>query len=351
MIKNHVRHWLALAACTAMLSGCSDDPSPGDQSSQQTISEKYPITWRFALEEIEGSVQHQYAETFRAYIEELSDGRIEVDVFPYGSLGTSTQLTELARNGSVNLAFASPGHLADTVPESGIFNLHFLMPEQPEAARQLLEDPELISQFQQPYQQTGLQLLGFISEGWMTWTANQPLRSPDDFQGLRIRTMTSNMAAEAYRAYGAEPVQTPYSQVYSDLQLRKIDGQTNPVFAIEEMDFHEVQTTLTMAQASYFVASIVSNQQWYNNLPEQERTWLNEAVRDLAEFAWDSQEALNQQRLERMVETGGIQVIRLNQEERERFRQASLPVRDKYLEQTGETGRALLEFVDEWTQP
>ncbi|AMQ88172.1 TRAP transporter substrate-binding protein DctP [Marinobacter sp. LQ44] len=351
MIKNHVRHWLALAACTAMLSGCSDAPSPGDQSSQQTISEKYPITWRFALEEIEGSVQHQYAEAFRAHIEDISDGLIEVDVFPYGSLGTSTQLTELARNGSVNLAFASPGHLADTVPEAGIFNLHFLIPEQPEAARQLLEDPELISQFQQPYQQTGLQLLGFISEGWMTWTANQPLRSPDDFQGLRIRTMTSDMAAEAYRAYGAEPVQTPYSQVYSDLQLRKIDGQTNPVFAIEEMDFHEVQTTLTMAQASYFVASIVSNQQWYNNLPEQERTWLNEAVRDLAEFAWDSQEALNQQRLERMVETGGIQVIRLNQEERERFRQASLPVRDKYLEQTGETGRALLEFVDEWTQP
>ena len=351
MIRNHIRQWLALAACAAMLSGCSDDPSPVDTISQQPISEKYPITWRFALEEIEGSVQHQYAEAFRSHIEGVSDGRIEVDVFPYGSLGTSTQLTELARNGSVNLAFASPGHLADTIPETGIFNLHFLMPEQPEAARQLLEDPELVSQFQQPYQQTGLHLLGFISEGWMTWTANKPLRAPNDFQDLRIRTMTSDMAAEAYRAYGAEPVQTPYSQVYSDLQLRKIDGQSNPVFAIEEMDFHEVQTTLTMARASYFVASIVSNQQWYNNLPEQQRTWLNDAVQELAEFAWDSQEAVNQQRLERMVETGGIQVIRLNQEERERFREASLPVRDKYLEQTGETGRALLEFVDEWTQP
>jgi len=350
MIKTPIRPWLALAACSLMLSGCSDDPAPGDQGSLQPISEKYPITWRFALEEIEGSVQHQYAEAFRYHIEDISDGLIEVDVFPYGSLGTSTQLTELARNGSVNLAFASPGHLADTVPESGIFNLHFLMPEQPEAARQLLEDPELIAQFQQPYQQTGLHLLGFIPEGWMTWTANQPLRSPADFQGLRIRTMTSAMAAEAYQAYGAEPVQTPFSHVYSDLQLRKIDGQTNPVFAIEEMDFHEVQTTLTMARASYFVASIVSNQQWYNDLPDRERTWLNDAVRDLAGFAWESQETLNQQRLERMVETGGIQVIRLNEEERERFRQASLPVRDKYLVQTGEAGRALLEFVDEWTQ-
>jgi TRAP-type C4-dicarboxylate transport system substrate-binding protein len=95
----------------------------------------------------------------------------------------------------------------------------------------------------------------------------------------------------------------------------------------------------------------VSNQQWYNNLPDRERTWLNEAMRDLAEFAWDSQETLNRQRLERMMETGGIQIVRLNEDERERFRQTSLPVRDKYLEQTGETGQALLEFVENWPQP
>lgn len=70
----------------------------------------------------------------------------------------------------------------------------------------------------------------------MTWTANKPLRSPADFQDLRIRTMTSDMAAASYRAYGAQPEQTPFSQVYTDLQLRKIDAQANPVFAIEEME-------------------------------------------------------------------------------------------------------------------
>lgn len=351
MIKTHISSWLTLAAISLLLSGCSDDSAPSNQGSAQAIAEKYPITWRFALEEIEGSVQHLYAEAFGSHIETISNGRIEVDVFPYGSLGTSTQLTELTRNGSVNLAFASPGHLADSIPETGLFNMHFLLPEDPETTRDLLNDETLISTFQQPYQRTDLQLLGFIPEGWMTWTANQPLRTPEDFQGLRIRTMTSDMAAEAYRAYGAEPVQTPYSQVYSDLQLRKIDGQTNPVFAIEEMDFHEVQTTLTMARASHFVASIVANRQWYNRLPDQERTWLDNAVGDLSEFAWDSQESLNQQRLERMVEKSGIQVVRLDDEEREHFRQASLPVRDKYLELTGESGAALLEYVENWQKP
>ncbi|GGC58464.1 TRAP transporter substrate-binding protein DctP [Marinobacter halophilus] len=351
MIQTHHRLWPALAVLVLMLSGCSDDTPQSGQVNAPPDPGKYPITWRFALEEIEGSVQHTYAEAFKEHIEQISGDRIVVDVFPYGSLGTSTQLTELTRNGSVNLAFASPGHLADKVPETGLFNLHFLLPEEPEKTRDLLKDPELISRFQQPYRNSGLQLLGFISEGWMTWSANQPLRSLEQFQGLRIRTMTSAMAAEAYRAYGAEPVQTPYSQVYSDLQLRKIDGQTNPVFAIEEMDFHEVQTTLTLARASHFIASVVANDDWYDGLPEQERTWLTDTIRDLADHAWDNQEELNQERLEQMLEKADIRVIRLTEDERELFRQASLPVRNRYLEVTGAQGQALLEYVESWQQP
>ncbi|KPQ29492.1 MAG: TRAP-type C4-dicarboxylate transport system, periplasmic component [Marinobacter excellens HL-55] len=343
--------WLPMALLALILSGCSDDTAQPGQGSKQSNTEQYPVTWRFALEEIEGSVQHIYAESFREHIETISDGRIVVDIFPYGSLGTSVQLTELASNGSVNLAFASPGHLADKVPETGLFNLHFLLPEEPAMMQGLLLDPELTSRFQPPYRNAGLQLLGFIAEGWMAWSANQPLRSPEQFQGLRIRTMTSAMAAEAFRAYGAEPVQTPFAQVYSDLQLRKIDAQTNPIFAIEEMDFHEVQTTLTMAQASRFIASIVANDAWYDGLPEQERDWLHNTISDLAESAWESQQELNQQRLEQMLEQADIRIVQLTEEERERFRQASFLVRDAYLEMTGSQGKALLEYVENWSQP
>lgn len=130
-----------------------------------------------------------------------------------------------------------------------------------------------------------------------------------------------------------------------------IDGQTNPVFAIEEMDFHEVQTTLTMARASQFIASVVANDDWYDGLPDRERTWLQETIEDLADNAWESQERLNQQRLERMVEKADIRVIRLSEEERELFRQASLPVRERYLEATDAQGKALLEYVENWQQP
>lgn len=342
------RFWPLCLALAIALTGCSDSQTDsGDATAEAPEPPEYPVTWRFALEEIEGSVQYAYAEALKERIEERSDGKIEIDIFPYGSLGTSAQLTELVRNGSVSLAFASPGHLANTVPEVGLFTLHYVLPEDAEVTRQLLASPELIDLFEQPYAEQNMKLLGFVPEGWMAWTANKALRTPEDFKGQRIRTMTSDMAEETFRAYGAEPSQIPYSQVYSDLQLRKIDGQSNPVFAIEEMDFYEVQSTMTLARPAQFVASVVSNHDWYNALPENQQQWLDNGLKDVAKIAWETQEELNQTRLEKMLEEGQMQVVRLTDAEREAFQRASMPVRDIYLEHTGESGQRIFETLQQ----
>lgn len=339
--------WLPfLAILLSVLAGCSEsEPTSSGKATPETPPPEYPVTWRFALEEIEGSVQHAYAVALKESIEERSDDKIQLDIFPYGSLGTSAQLTELTKNGSVNLAFASPGHLADQIPEVGVFTLHYLLSDDGDVNRQLLASPDLLAMFETPYASRNLKLLAFVPEGWMAWTANKPLRTPSDFEGLRFRTMTSNMAAATFQAYGAEPSQTPYSQVYSDLQLRQIDGQTNPVFAIEEMNFYEVQSTMTLAQPAQFVSSLVTNGDWFRSLPEKEQQWLENAVSDVAEVAWKTQEELNRARLESMLEAGELKVVRLNDEERAAFAKASEPVHQAYVDATGERGSEILKRI------
>jgi len=340
------RLWLFLLSSLALaLTGCSDSESTKTSDSSEMTSQEYPVTWRFALEEIEGSVQHAYAEALKTRIEEASEGKVELDIFPYGSLGTSSQLTELVRNGSVDLAFASPGHLADLVPETGVFTLHYVLPDDDAITRALFAGDELTELFSAAYSEQNLQLLGFVPEGWMAWTANKPLKTPADFEGLVIRTMTSQISAEAFRSYGAEPRQTPYSQVYSDLQLKQIDGQTNPVFAIEEMNFYEVQNTLTMPRAAHFISSIVANPEWYAELPEQQQLWLEDALSKTGKEAWGIQQELNQTRLASMLEDGQLAVAKLTEQERAVFREASRSARDVYIKQTGERGRKILEAI------
>lgn len=338
-------HWRTplFAMVFLLFAGCSDTPSPTATGEDNEEKPTYPVTWRFALEEIEGSVQHHYALELKERIESISDSNILIDIFPYGSIGTSIQLTDLAREGSVHLAFASPGHLADVVPETGVFTLHFLLSDDENVNRDILASDELLQAFSKPYAEQNLQLHGFVPEGWMVWTANKPLKTPADFDGLAFRTMTSKISAEAYKAYGATPTPAPYSQVYSDLQLRRIDGQANPVFAIEEMGFYEVQNTMTFARPAQFVTSVVSNKEWFDALPDDQKRWLEDALDEVAPLAWEVQAELNASRLETIRQNSDIRTIELTEEERDRFRNASLPVRATYARIAGERGEAILE--------
>ncbi|MFN2359588.1 MAG: TRAP transporter substrate-binding protein DctP [Marinobacter sp.] len=345
----HLCHWQTplFAMVILLLAGCSDSPSPTSAGEDDSEKPTYPVTWRFALEEIEGSVQHRYALELKDRIESISDSNIVIDIFPYGSIGTSIQLTDLAREGSVHLAFASPGHIADIIPETGVFTLHFLLSDDENVNRDILASDELMQVFSAPYADQDLKLLGFVPEGWMVWTANKPLRTPADFNGLAIRTMTSDIAAEAYKAYGATPTPTPFSQVYSDLQLRRIDGQANPVFAIEEMGFYEVQNTMTFARPAQFVTSVVSNKAWFDALPEDQKRWLEDALDEVTPLAYDVQTELNASRLEAIMQNSNIRIAELSEEERDRFREASLPVRETYTRIAGERGEAILEQLIE----
>lgn len=327
------------------LAGCSDNGQGSPTASTEPVDHAPPVTWRFALEEIEGSVQHAYAKEFKRHIEDISDGRIVIDIFPYGALGTSSELTDLTRDGSIHLAFASPGHLSSKVPETGIFTLHFVLPESHKANRALLGDDRLLSLFEAPFAEQDMKLLSIVPEGWMVWTSNQPLRRPDDFKGFRMRTMTSPVSAEAYRAYGAEPTPLPFAEVYSALQLNKVDGQVNPVSAIEEMGFYEVQDIMTIPRHAQFVSMVVSNKAWHDALPDRQRAWLAEALAPMPDFIYDKQVELNAKRLEAIREDSDIAIVELTEEEREAFRQASKAARDAYVELAGERGRKILDTV------
>lgn len=342
---------------TFVLVGCSDsgdDSANQDANAQQESSSSSsetaekssdPVTWRFALEEIEGSVQDAYAQEFKKRMEEKSEGQVKIEVYPYGSLGTSSQLTELVQQKAVELAFASPGHLASVIPEVGIFTLHFVLSDDNDVNKEVLSSSDVHDILAPEYASQSLQLLSIVPEGWMVWTANKPLRTPADFNDFKMRTMTSPILTQSYEAYGANPTPMPYSEVYSGLQLKQIEGQVNPIFAIEEMSFYEVQDYMIMAKHAQFIATVISNKEWYDSLPEEQRNWVDETRDEMVDFIYDKQAQFNEERLQKIKDNSDTEVIELSDEERQAFREASMGVRDTYVEQAGENGQKLLDTV------
>ncbi|WP_376697126.1 TRAP transporter substrate-binding protein [Wenzhouxiangella sp. EGI_FJ10305] len=331
-----------------LLSACGDSgQTPDEQTGNGDAAEPETeaVTWRFALEEVEGSVQDAYAQEFKRRIEERSDGAINIEIYPYGALGTSSQLTEMAQGDGIELTFASPGHLADLIPEVGVFTLHFVLSEHNEVNREVLSNDTVYSLFQPLYNDEDLQLLDIIPEGWMVWSADKPLRTLDDFEDFRIRTMTSPILVESYRAYGANPTPMPYSEVYSGLQLGQIDGQVNPIFAIEEMSFYEEQDVLTSGRHAQFISTLAASKQWFDSLSDEQRQMVIDVRDELVDWIDEEQIQFNEERLQTILDEGGTEWVELTEEEREVFREASLGVRDTYIEQTGETGREILDTL------
>jgi TRAP-type C4-dicarboxylate transport system substrate-binding protein len=270
---------------TACASGCGGNAT------------REPMLWRFAIEESKGSVQHRYAMRFKDLIEARTEGRVKVVVYPYGTLGTSTQLTEQLAMGVIEFAMASPGSLGKFIPELQVFLLHFVLPERPDQLRKVLTDPRLKATFDPLYAAKGLELTALFAEGQMAWTLKQEVRRPADFAGIKMRVMTSPILLAAYGAYGASPTPMPYSEVYSGLQLNMIDGQVNPVFAIERQKFHEVTDWLVFPGHASFITSAATNRSFLTRLPDDLQGIVTDVFAELEPWIFAEQTAIEARRL------------------------------------------------------
>jgi TRAP-type C4-dicarboxylate transport system substrate-binding protein len=310
--------------------------------------EKESATWRFAIEESRGSVQDAYALKFAELIEHKSGGSVDVIVYPYGSLGTSDHTTEQLYNQTIEFVMASPGHLGKIIPELQVFLLHFVLSGDEAIDNRALADPELRATFDRLYREHNFRLLTFFTEGEMAWTTNTEILAPSDFAGVKMRVMTTPLLIAAYQAYGASPTPLSYFEVYSALQLNMIDGQVNPVFAIEEMKFYEVTSVLTFPGHAQFVTSAMTNAAFYDGLSAEQRDWIDSTIAELQPYILEVQSRFNAERLGKILEAKKkrgetMKVIRLSDEQRAGFRDASLAVRERFVSDVGAGGELVLD--------
>lgn len=304
-------------------------------------------TWRFGLEEIEGSVQHGYAEEFKKLVEEKTEGDITVQLLPYGKWGsTYSALYDAIQGGSIQMGFGS-GALGGTVPESQLLSLNFVMPADEMETVTVLNSDEFLKSdaWQESFRERGLVPLAELAEGYQVWTTTKEITTPEDMDNLQIRVMDNSLLRETYKGYGASPISIAYGELYSALQQGQAEGNIQPVFAHEEMGFYEVQDYLIFAKQSQFVATLMGNLDWYDGLSDEQRDMLDEVTSELVEVGHNIQTEFNTTRLDTIKEKSDITVIELNDEQRDKFREKVEPVREIFVEDVGERGGQALEIL------
>jgi len=303
--------------------------------------------WQVALEEIEGSMQHEYARKFAEIVEEKSKGEIHCNIHFYGRLGTSGEITELLQKGDLHFAFQSPGHLGSYIPEVQVFSIHYLFPTDFKLLEKILrKGPNTYKTLQKYYRKNKLELMSIIEEGWQIWTSNKPLRKPADFVGLTFRVMSSPFLITAYRLYGAYVITVPYGQIYHDLELGAIDAETQPFFAIQEMKFYQVQDYMIKANQLPFIGTFAANHEFIRGLPQNIRAVIDDAIEGANAYIFDFEPKLNERRKQMIIQAKpSMKYIELTDEEIGAFKEKAKPLRQKYLKMGGEGAREVLDAV------
>lgn len=302
--------------------------------------------WRFGHEEVNGSVMDEYALEFKRIIEEKTDGEIEVDIFRTGEIGGAIDYMEFLKGGLLDFAMINPGSSGTTIPENNVFYLHYILPQNEEAIKEILHTSEAMELLNEVNEKNGVKVLDWIMEGYQIWTTNNEVRKPEDFKGVSIRTLSSPITIDCYKAYGANPTPMSYTEVYSGLQLGQIDAQVNPIFAIEEMAFYEVQDYLINAKQDVFIAAATANPDFYNSLDPKLKNLIDETVEELNDYIFEIQKNLAEERIAKIESVSDINIIELNDEEIEKFKEKSIAVKEDFRKNTSDEGREILRLLE-----
>ena len=268
------------------------------------------------------------AERFAKLINERTNGRVEIKVFPNGQLGTNTQIIEQLQMNIVQIAMPPTAILGQFEPRMQLIDLPYIFPTR-EACYAVL-DGEAGKTLLTGLSKVGINGLGFWESGFKQFTtAEKPIDKPSDFKGMKIRTMDSPLIISQYRAWGANPIPIPYAETYNALQQGVADGQENPLVSIEKMKFYEVQDYITVSNHAYLGYAFCVNKEFWDKLPSDIADIFKQTADEVKNWLRVESAKTDIEVIERMKKKG-TKVHYLSDGGVKAFVEASRPVHAKY---------------------
>lgn len=286
------------------------------------------------------------AERFKEIIEERSDGRIKVTIYPDSQMGTDQEINEqiLSNTLDINTPFLST--LTSFVPEFELFDLPYLFNTSEEVYEAL--EGELGDRLNEYLEKKGLVSLGYWSGGFKQLTNSKlPVKTVKDLDGLKIRVSQSPLLVTQFRAINAGGISVPFSDLYSALQTGTVDGQENPYSNIASKKFYEVQDYLTISDHGFMGYAFIINKNKFESLPEDLQTLVKDVSAEVTEWEWEKAREMDEQYLEEIKEAG-ITIDEFDDAAKEEFREFTQPAYDEFLKKAD--GQELLELVEKYIE-
>lgn len=238
---------------------------------------------KFANQNAAGHPIVQGMEKFAEIVAAKSGGKIKVNVFPGGQLGSDQANVSALQGGTLEMASMNSGIFASQVKEFAAFDLPFMFANGKEA--DAVVDGPFGQKMHAKLEEKGLVGLGYYELGFRNITnSKRPITKVEDIAGLKLRVIPNPINVDWVKALDANPTPLPWPEVYAALEQKAVDGQENPVATIYGAKLYEVQKYMTLTNHQYNPQSVVISKKFWDTLSADEKKIISDAVAESAKF-------------------------------------------------------------------
>ncbi|HVY00802.1 MAG TPA: TRAP transporter substrate-binding protein [Pseudorhodoplanes sp.] len=305
-----------------------------------------PIVIKFSHVVAPDTPKGKAALKFKELAEKYTNGKVSVEVYPNSQLYKDKEELEALQLGAVQMLAPSLSKFGPIgVKEFEVFDLPLILPDT-KALRRVTDGP-LGKRLLKLLEPKGIVGLAYWDNGFKEFSANKPLRAPEDFRGLKFRIQSSKVLELQMRALGAIPQVMAFSEVYQALQTGVVDGQENTPSNMYTQKMHEVQKYTTLSDHGYIGYAAIVNKKFWDGLPADIRGQLEKAMSEATVYGNGISEQENAEALDEMRKSGKTEIITLTADQKATLKKALTPV---YEDAAGRVGKSLIDEFEKAVQ-
>lgn len=324
------------SAVLAAVAGCG-----GSGGAKQEGGAAGPVNLKLAAGLPNSHPLVQAMEQLKTKTEEKSNGSLTITIYPAGQLFDDRNMNDALISGGIDICLNTVGRWASIVPAMDVFDVPFLFPDYDKVDQAI--DGGLGEKLGAELEKKGVKPLIWADYGFVQFANNGKLiTKPSDFQGMMIRGY-SKYSAETIKALGASSVTMGASEVYMGIQRGTIDGQTSGTTAMRDRKMFEVMKYMTITNHASPEFIVAMNQNAYDRLSPDQKKALDEACQEVEASVRANAKAEDLRALDNL-RSMGMEVYIVPEEELGAWREATRPVWDLFIQDTGELGKELIDI-------
>ncbi|HJH88340.1 MAG TPA: DctP family TRAP transporter solute-binding subunit [Fusicatenibacter saccharivorans] len=281
-------------------------------------------TWNFTCSTTETSTWAEGGRKFGELIEKATGGKIKVNVYAADQLTNGNQsegIQALIDGDPVQISMHSNLIYSAFDPRFNVVSLPFLFDSVEDADAKL--DGEAGEKLKEILDEYGLHCMGIAENGFRQLTnSKQEVKTVDDMKNLKIRVAGSNLLMECYKRWGADATNMNWSETYTALQQKTVEGQENPLPAIDAASVQEVQPYCSMWNAIYDCLFFCINGDIYNNLTPEQQKVVDEAGQKAVDYERAINRAGDDEIMDRWQNENGVKITKYEDMDIDSFKQA-----------------------------